>query len=70
MQMIPVSSSNLAAIGYDHQKAILRIQFIKSGTYDYQNVPLHVFEELMSALSKGQYFDRYVKNGGYSFSKA
>jgi hypothetical protein len=69
MEMIPVTSSNLAAVGYDYETSTLRIQFLKSGTYDYHGVPSEVYEGLIGAASKGSYFDQFIKKGGYSYSK-
>ena len=69
MEMIPVSSSNLAAMGYDYDTSTLRIEFIKSGAYIYQGVPAHVYEGLLTASSKGQYFDQVIKKGGYPYSR-
>lgn len=67
MDMIPVSSSNLVAIGYDSNTATLRIVF-HSGVYDYYNVPQNVFEGLLNASSKGKYHHAFIKNS-YSYSK-
>ena len=61
MQMYPVVSSNLVAVGYDIETHILRIQF-HSGLYDYYDVPQVVFEELMNAPSKGSYHAAHIKN--------
>ena len=61
MQMIPVSSSNLVAVGYDPQTMTLRVQF-NSGTYDYYNVPKNIFDGLLSAPSKGSYHHSFIKN--------
>jgi len=61
MNMIPVSSSNLRAVGYDSQSATLRISF-HSGTYDYFGVPESVYRGLMSAGSKGSYHHQHIKN--------
>ncbi len=66
MDMIPVSSSNLVAIGYDSNTATLRIVF-HSGVYDYYNVPQNVFEGLLNASSKGKYHHAFIKNS-YSYS--
>jgi hypothetical protein len=56
MEMIPVQSSNIAAIGYDDDTAILVIEFIKaSSAYEYYDVPRFEFDNLMSADSKGSY---------------
>lgn len=65
MNMIPVSSSNLVAVGYEPQTKTLRIQF-HNGTYDYYNVPENEYQNLMNASSKGQYHAKYIKNS-YSY---
>lgn len=60
MQMIPVSSSNLSAVGYEHQT--LYVSFNSGGTYAYSGVPESVYRGLMSAGSHGSYFASHVKN--------
>lgn len=67
--MQPVSSSNLAAVGYDYNTATLRIEFLKSGCYDYFGVPSDVYEALLSASSIGTYYDQFIKKAGYSYAK-
>ncbi|MGF2411578.1 KTSC domain-containing protein [Ferruginibacter sp.] len=69
MEMQSVSSSNLAAVGYDYDTATLRIEFLKSGLYEYYGVPADVYDGLFGASSKGTYFDQFIKKGGYTFSK-
>lgn len=66
MTMVPVSSSNLEAVGYDVSSQTLRIRF-HSGTYDYFGVPSHIHQGLMSASSKGSYHATYIKNS-YPYS--
>lgn len=66
MQMQPVSSSNISAIGYESSTRTLRIQF-HSGTYDYYDVPESVYQELMSASSHGKYLAAHVK-GSYRYA--
>ena len=66
MNMIPVSSSNLQAVGYDGET--LRIQFRSGGIYDYYNVPAFVYNGLMNAPSKGSYHAAYIKNA-YTYSR-
>jgi KTSC domain len=61
MKMQYVNSSNLVAVGYDSFTQTLRIQF-HSGTYDYYNVPISVYQGLMNATSKGKYHHQYIKN--------
>lgn len=69
MEMQSVSSSNLAAIGYDYDTATLRVEFIKSGLYEYYGVSTDVYDGFLGASSKGTYFDQFIKKGGYTFSK-
>lgn len=61
MNMIPVSSSNLVAVGYDEATSTLRVAF-KSGVYDYYNVPKNIFEGLLNAPSKGKFHHAYIKH--------
>lgn len=69
MNRIPVTSSNLAAIGYDPATSTLEIAFTKGGVYQYANVPASVYEGLMSAPSHGRYFDINIKKAGYAARK-
>ncbi|MBA0183017.1 KTSC domain-containing protein [Pectobacterium versatile] len=58
----PVTSSNIASIGYEESSLTLEIEFIKSGVYEYSNVPPHVYTELITATSIGVYFNANIKN--------
>jgi len=64
--MIPVSSSNISAIGYENR--ILRVSFNNGGLYDYSGVPLSEYNALMSASSKGEYLAAHIK-GHYSYKR-
>ncbi len=66
MQMVSVSSSNIASIGYEDNT--LYIQFNSGGLYSYCNVPLSVYNSLMSADSKGKYFHAHIKDY-YSYKR-
>lgn len=63
-----VESSNLASIGYDAENEILEVEFKHGGVYQYFDVPLHVYEELMDADSHGVYFSANIRND-YEFRK-
>lgn len=69
MNRIPVSSSNLASVGYDSENKILEIEFNSGSIYQYFNVPASIYSGLMSAASHGQYFDAYIKKGGFRFQQ-
>lgn len=59
--MIFVDSSNIQQIGYDAASEELHIVFVKTGLYVFFNVPSFVYDELLSADSKGSYFNRIIK---------
>ena len=64
-----VSSSNIASIGYDVASNILEVEFNHGGIYQYFDIPIHEYQALMSADSKGRYFDANIKKAGYRYSK-
>jgi hypothetical protein len=69
MNMISVSSSNVAAIGYDDSNNQLYVRYNDGGLYVYSGVPHSIYQGLLSASSKGTYLHRYVK-GTYSYRRA
>lgn len=69
MQRTPVSSSNLASIGYDAASQTLEVAFLHGGVYQYFGVPASVYQGVMAATSHGTYFDAHVKKGGYRYAK-
>lgn len=69
MNRTPVSSSNLASVGYDSNTQILEVEFLRGGIYQYLGVPPSVYSGLMAAISHGSYLSQYVKNAGYRYRK-
>jgi KTSC domain len=63
---IPVSSSNISSIGYDQDSQILEEEFLKGNIYQYFDVPQAVYEEFLSADSKGKYLIAQIK-GNYRY---
>jgi len=61
-EMHPVSSTNIAAVGYDAESQIVYVQFLNGSTYAYKGVPEHEFENLRTAPSVGSYLNRNYKN--------
>lgn len=53
-EMKPVSSTNVAAIGYDAAAAIFRVRFKDGRTYAYQGVPQDVADGIFEAKSVGR----------------
>lgn len=61
-EMIPVSSSNVAEIGYDETNQEVYVRFINNTLYVYKGVPQYEFDGLRDAPSVGSYLHRNYKN--------
>lgn len=59
MSMTPVSSSVIAAVGYNG--STLRVAFHSGRVYDHPGVPYSLYVGLMSASSKGAYYNRNIR---------
>lgn len=68
MEMTPVDSSNVRAIGYDDATSTLQVEFLNGSLYQYFDVPRHVFDGLLAADSVGRYLNEYVK-GIFRYSR-
>lgn len=62
MDMIRVASSAISAVGYDPSTMRMKIQFVQGDTYDFCGVPAHVFQGLLSARSKGVYYNDHIRD--------
>jgi len=61
MIMHNVTSTDIHSIGYDAPTNVLRVQFKSGGTYDYFNVPVHLYESFMQASSHGKFLNENIK---------
>ena len=70
-EMTPVVSSNITAVGHDPLTSTLRIQFNSGVSYDYQNVPSTLHNNLITADSIGSFFSKQIKSNptAYPFTK-
>ena len=69
MEMVPVSSSNVASIGFDRATQTLAVTFLHGGTYHYgPGVPEDIYLGLLSAESVGSFLHQNVK-GIYPYQK-
>jgi hypothetical protein len=55
----------IQSIGHDHANSIMEIEFRSGKVYHYLDVPRSVYVELISASSKGRYFETHIKDAGY-----
>ena len=60
VEMRPVQSSNVAAIGY--RNGGMLVKFHNGGMYYYHNVPNELFWRMLRASSKGRFLHQFIKN--------
>jgi hypothetical protein len=68
MNRIPVSSSNVASVGYDPSTQTLEVEFHNGNVYQYFDVPQHVYDALMNAASIGSFLSSNIK-GVYRYAR-
>ena len=68
MIMKPVESSHIKAIGYDEETKTMRVEYAQA-TYEYADVPKEVYEQIMSADSKGRALKEAVSTNGFAYKR-
>ena len=58
----PVESSVLASAGYDARARVLEVEFHSGAIYRYLEVPAEIFQRLLAAESKGQFFGKHIRD--------
>ena len=62
MRVTAVDSTTLSTVVYDEAHGLLRLEFRCSrAVYQYFSVPATVHQALLSAPSKGGYFNRFIR---------
>lgn len=59
MQMIPVASTAIAAIGYEVGSPY--VAFRQGGTYRYFGVPENIASQFFYAASKGRFYRQFIQ---------
>lgn len=62
MNLKPVKSSNIEAVGYDEETQELQVQFKGGSIYAYDSVPSTEHDELINAKSIGGHFHKAIKD--------
>jgi hypothetical protein len=62
MRRVPVASSSIASVGYDADEVTLEVEFVTGRIYRYVGVPGYIHDAFMTAPSKGQFFNAFVRN--------
>ncbi len=63
-----VESSDIDSIGYDEKNSVLEIEFLSGGIYQYANVSVDIYSNIINASSHGKYFHEYIKDK-FTFNK-
>jgi len=58
----PVTSSVIAAIGYDPQFQWLEVELKTGSLYLYREVPARIHQAFMAALSKGSFYNSWIRD--------
>jgi hypothetical protein len=66
MRVAAVESTALTTVGYDQDRELLQVEFRGRAIYHYFGVPAAVHQELLSAPSKGSYFNQAIR-GRFAF---
>ena len=74
VELTPVDSSQIAAVGYDVATGELIIRFHSSAggcdpVYSYDGVPLELAAGLLAAASPGSYFHRHIRRGPFRYRR-
>jgi hypothetical protein len=70
IQMEPVVSSNVAAIGFNAKTGIMRIKFLNGGLYETVGASQADYDAFKLAKSKGSYFAKVLKTSkSFSWGK-
>lgn len=64
----PISSSNIASIGYVPDSRVLEVEFNSGHVYHYRNVAPHHFDELLRTQSPGGYLHQHIK-GAHEYER-
>jgi KTSC domain len=60
-EAVPVNSTLLARMSYQADAALLQLEFRDGALYCYWGVPRQIYEGLLTANSKGVYFNRQIR---------
>lgn len=61
-------SSNVARFKYEEASRILTVEFKHGGSYEYYDVPEHIFVGMQNAPSRGQFLAQQIK-GVYRYAR-
>lgn len=69
MEKVKLQSSELDWVIYHEEHEILEAKFKKGERYIYYEIPLYLYQSLLSAESHGKFFNSMIRNAGYDYKK-
>lgn len=67
-RLLPVESSSIDAVGYDPASKRLYVRFRSGYIYVYYEVAKSVFDDLLTADSKGRFLNQEIR-GAYAYRR-
>jgi hypothetical protein len=64
----PMPSTVILKSTYNGETNTLTITFVSGVVYDYKNVPEETYKAMLTSVSKGIYFNKYIK-GKYEWKR-
>jgi KTSC domain len=62
MNRVAVASTTLVSVSYFPDRHLLELEFRNGAVYQYFDVSLHDYRQLLTADSKGTYFNGHIRN--------
>lgn len=59
--MTAVESSNVAAVDFNPEARVIRVEFKNGGVYDYLDCDQELYDEFLGASSKGTFLNQRIK---------
>lgn len=59
---VKLESSALAAVAFSPESNVLEVEFRNGLIYEYLDVSCAIYEQLLTASSKGAFFGRFIRN--------
>jgi len=60
MNRTTVGSPGIAQVGYEEGSEILEIEFVSGKVYDFYNVPLKLYEQLLKSTTKELFYEANI----------
>ena len=61
MELLPVNSSTLSKVGYDPSSGTMIIVFNTGSTYEFQQMPKDIYDNLLNSPSLGAFFNQNIR---------